>query len=418
MSANFWKLLSGRVLSNTGACFYNVSMIWLIYHVTHNTFYTGLTGFLVLMPMMLQFLVGPLIEKFNKKYLLIATEVGQIMTVIIAFLLYSTVWHSVWSLMFLTPVVAILTMFSNPAEMTLIPEFVNEGKYSAANSLMNVTYQTLTIVFTSLVGVLLLYFNPLVLYILSTTFNIGAVILFFTMQLSGKKRKVDNLSRRKTIRLMFSEYGLSLVGGIRKFRKSFVLKFLPTTIIANFVFGMLSAVLPAYATQRGGSQWYGIYQSADTMGILIGAILAPVLQKVPLGKITICGGLFSCFSWTMSFFSDNNYLSVTLYTASLLFNGITNILLVSGMQRAVPKEDLAQFFTILTSFGGFAMPFGSLAGGQVAQLWGIVPVFISIGISYLLISVYWLTQSILRQMPAVDKLGSGAYSVYSNSSSE
>ncbi|TGB00155.1 MFS transporter [Sporolactobacillus shoreae] len=417
MTLNFWKLLSGRVASNIGQCFYNVSLVWLIYHITRNTFYTGLTGFLVLMPMILQFLVGPLIEKFEKKKLLIATEAGQIFTVVIAFTLYSTVWHSVWALIFLTPVVAILSMFSNPAEMTLIPEFVEEGKYATANSLMNVTYQTLTIIFTSLVGVLLIYVNPLTLYVTSIVFNAAAILPFFFMHLS-KNRKVADDPVRRAIRPLIAEYVHSLTGGIRNFHRSFILKFLPATIIANCVFGMLSAVLPAYAMMRGGSQWFGIYQSAETLGILMGASLAPIIQKFPLGKITIYGGIVGSVCWLLSFFSVNNYWSVLFYTVSLLFIGVTNILFVSGLQKAVPKEDLAQFFTIMTSFGGFGMPLGSLAGGQIAQLWGIVPIFISVGLSFLFISIYWLSQKILRQMPAVDKLGSGIYMVYTDSHSE
>lgn len=184
MSVNFWKLLSGRIFSNIADCFYNVSLVWLIYHTTGNTFYTGLTGFLVLVPMMLQFLVGPLIKNFNKKMLLAATEAGQILMVSAAFVLYSILWHSVWAFMILTPVVAILTMFSNPAEMTLIPQFVQENRLSTANTLMNVTYQTLQILFTSLVGILLAFFNPLHLYIFSVLFNICSTICFLQIRMS------------------------------------------------------------------------------------------------------------------------------------------------------------------------------------------------------------------------------------------
>lgn len=207
------------------------------------------------------------------------------------------------------------------------------------------------------------------------------------------------------------EYWKSLTGGILIFRKSFLSKFLPATIIANLVFGMLNAILPAYASARGGSQWYGFYQSAETIGIMVGAALAPLLKNIPLGKLTIGGFLFCGTTWLISFFSANNYLSILLYAVSLLATGVTNILFVSALQKAVPKEHLAQIYTILMSFGGCAMPLGSLAGGQIAHLWGVAPVFISIGLSFLFVSLYWTFQRILRYMPAAEQLGTGEYTI-------
>lgn len=411
MSVNFWKLLFGRMFSNIGSCFYDVSLIWLIYHLTGNTFYTGLAGFLVLVPMMFQFLVGLLIEKFNKKELLIATEIGQIFTVLMAFLLYSTIWPSVWALIFLTPIAAILSMFSNPAEMTLIPQFVDEDKYSQANSLMNVTYQTLTVVFTSLVGVLLAFFYPLTLYALSLLFNICAGICFFTIYTEGKPGENGSSEKESMIRSI-REYRHTLISGLNVYSHSFLFKFLPVTVIANLVFGMLNAVLPAYAASRGGSQWYGFYQSAETLGILIGAALVPSLKNIPLGELTIGGFFMSSVFWTISFVTGNNYLSIIFYAASLVAPGITNILFISSIQKVVPKEHLAQFYTLLVSFGACATPLGSLSGGQIAHLWGNGPIFIGISAAFLLVSVYWLAERILRKMPAAGQLGTGEYAIY------
>lgn len=412
MSFNFWKLLSGRILSNIGDSFYNVSLIWLIYHITGNTFYTGLTGFLVLAPMMLQFLIGPLIERYNKKFLLIITESGQFITVAAAFILYQTVWPNVGALIFLTPVVAILTMFSNPAEMTLIPQFVRENKLAAANSLMNVTYQTLQIIFTSLVGVLLVFINPLLLYILSILFNAGSAICFSLIHLTAAKTfKHEKNSAVKGLAASFKNYIQTLTGGIQMVRKTFIAKLLPATIVANLVFGMLSAVLPAYASLRGGSQWFGFFQSSETAGLLAGAALAPLLKKIPLGRITIFGFMFSGLTWLTSFFSGNNLFSVILYAASFIAIGVTNILFISAIQRAVPQQSLAQIYTIIVSFGSCMTPVGSLAGGQIAQFWSVRPIFLSVGIALLLVSAYWSGQTLLRRMPPAEQLGNGIYSI-------
>jgi Bacterial protein of unknown function (DUF894). len=412
MSTNFWKLLSGRAFSNIGVCFYNVSLIWLIYHITGNTFYTGLTGFLVFAPQMFQFLVGPIIETFDKKLLLILTEAGQLITVVAASILYSTVWQNVWALIFLTPVAAILTLFSNPAEMTLIPQFVDKNKLAAANSLMNVTYQTLQIVFTSLVGVLLVFINPLFLYIFSVLFNAGSALCFSLIRLrSDKTQATEQDDSTGGLASGFRNYRRSLAEGFQIVHQTFLGRLLPATIIANLVLGTLIAVLPAYASSRGGSQWFGFFQSAETAGLLAGAAMAPIVKNIPLGRITVFGFMVSGLAWLVSFFSAYNALSISLYALSFFPIGVTNILFVSAIQRAVPEQKLAQIYTIIVSIGAGMTPIGSLAGGELGRIWSLTPVFISIGITFLFVSAYWFGDALLRKMPPAEQLGTGNYTV-------
>ncbi|MDF2910265.1 MAG: major facilitator superfamily, partial [Sporolactobacillus laevolacticus] len=92
--------------------------------------------------------------------------------------------------------------------------------------------------------------------------------------------------------------------------------------------------------------------------------------------------------------------------------GVTNILFVSAMQKAVPQERLAQIYTILISFGGCAMPLGSLSGGQIAHLFGNTPIFLSVGVAFLFVSICWLSSKILRQIPATEHVGCGNYTIY------
>ncbi|MCO7174565.1 MFS transporter [Sporolactobacillus kofuensis] len=410
MSINFWKLLSGRALSTIGMSLYNVSLVWFIYHLTKNTFYTGLASFLVLAPMMFQFLAGPLIEHLDKKKLLWMTELGQVISVIAAYLLFTTLWHSIGSLLLLTPVVAVLSMFSNPAEMSLIPEFVNEDHYAAANTLMNVTYQTFTIIFTSLSGLLILFLSPLSIYLLSIFFNICSILIFFQI---NRNKSQQNLPSEHPYSLTnnLSSYWNNLTSGFQIVRHSFIVQFLPATIVANLTFGMLNATLPAYASWRGGPQWYGFYQSAETIGILIGSALAPALKKFPLGYLVILGFLMGGCSWLVSFFTSINSLSLILYAVSLIPTGMTNILFVAALQKAVSQKYLAQIYTIMISAGGCAMPLGSLIGGQLAQSAGLAPIFISIGASFVFVSLYWLIVPTLRRMPETNQLGSGQYTI-------
>lgn len=68
-SFNFCILFFGRMINNLGDSLYYVLSMWFVYYLSHSNYYTGITGFLILLPEVFQFLVGPIISKFSiKKY--------------------------------------------------------------------------------------------------------------------------------------------------------------------------------------------------------------------------------------------------------------------------------------------------------------------------------------------------------------
>ncbi len=74
---SFLFLLLGRVVTNIGDSLYYVASMWLVFELSHNPFYTGLAGFLILVPKVLQFLIGPLVDRWRVKPILISTQVLQ-----------------------------------------------------------------------------------------------------------------------------------------------------------------------------------------------------------------------------------------------------------------------------------------------------------------------------------------------------
>lgn len=80
---NFVILLLGRSLSNVGSSLYSVAAMWLVYELGGSSFYTGLALFLTQMPAILQILLGPMIDRFHVKRLLVGTQMLQVVLLLI-----------------------------------------------------------------------------------------------------------------------------------------------------------------------------------------------------------------------------------------------------------------------------------------------------------------------------------------------
>ena len=80
-------------------------------------------------------------------------------------------------------------------------------------------------------------------------------------------------------------------------------KMLGPVIVINFFFGGMLAVLPAFTLEiGGGDQHYGYFLSAITVGSLLGAVVTPKLNQIPLGKLYVYGFMLAGLSvMTISF---------------------------------------------------------------------------------------------------------------------
>ncbi|MCY1029719.1 MFS transporter, partial [Mammaliicoccus sciuri] len=70
-------LASGRICSSLGDSLYELAIIWYVFQLTNSTIYTGITLTLIALPQCMNFLFGPIINRFNTKNLLSYTQLLQ-----------------------------------------------------------------------------------------------------------------------------------------------------------------------------------------------------------------------------------------------------------------------------------------------------------------------------------------------------
>ncbi|TGA97642.1 MFS transporter [Sporolactobacillus shoreae] len=397
---NFVLLFSGRLISNMGDSLYYIAAMWLAYDLGGSSFYSGLAGFLTLLPEFFSFLAGPIVDRVVLKKVLIVPNLVQGILVLLVPLLYLLHLLTVTGVLVIMPLIAMFDLFPFPAENALIPKLISEKYLVKANSAMSFAYQGTDLVFSSLGGILIAVIGAVSLYFIdSVTFFIAA--LLFALLRLGKSASLQKPEGKSP------SYWADLSEGLQFVLHPLILKMLFPFLISNFVLSGVLAIFPAFSKQIGGPAVYGILMSSYTAGFLAGTLLSGfVSQKFSMGKAVIYGYGCSGIMWIlMDLAAPHSVPLACIFLAMANIPvGATNILFSSFFQIVPPSNMIGRVAAVTESLIAAAMPLGSLAGGVLASWTGTHAIIISQGVVIILIAVYWLLTKKLRQLPDIDHL--------------
>ncbi|MEI3606144.1 MFS transporter [Pseudogracilibacillus sp. SE30717A] len=406
---NFSLMFFGRIVSNIGDSLYTVAAMLLIYQLGGSTFYTGLAGFLSILPRIVEFCSGPLIDRIPIRSLLVRTQLFQAGLLLIIPIAATFNFLSVALVLILTPIITTLNILIFPAQLAALPKVLPEEELTKGNSLFTVAYQGIDISFNGLAGILFVVIGPSALYTVnSITFLIGAAIFYF-IQLPASTEvaaTTEKQTEKKPFKNIIKNYVGDLKEGIAFMFNSFLAKLLYGAIILNLVGAATVAVFPAFGEVIGGTEYVGFLLMSIALGSLIGALLAPVLklERFPLGKMYAFGYLFAGSLWVLAALVPFAWLTLTLYMIAWIPAGALNIVIFTMLQKTAPKHLIGRIFTAATSLSGIAAPIGSLLGGSLGVWIGSPNVIIVCGMIVLLVALFWLINSEVRNLPATKHL--------------
>lgn len=407
---NFSLMFLGRIVSNIGDSLYTVAAMLLIYELGGSTFYTGLAGFLSILPRLVEFLSGPLIDKIPIRSLLVRTQFIQAGLLLLVPLAATLDLLTVSFVLILTPIITTFNILIFPAQLAALPKVLPEEELTKGNSLFSIAYQGVDIAFNGLAGVLFVLIGPFALYLVnSVAFLIGGIIfllLRFPVPENGERAQNTKVSKRRPFRLIVNHYIKDLKEGSSILFKSIFKKILYGVIILNLVGAATVAVFPAFGLIIGGTEYVGFLLMASAIGSLSGALLAPILklERLPLGKMYIIGYLFAGTCWTLATFMPVAWLTLILYMLAWIPAGALNIVILTTLQKIAPKKMIGRIFTAATSLSGIAAPIGHLIGGSLGVWIGSSFVVTLSGVAILFVALYWFLNHDIRHLPATIQL--------------
>src|SRR6056297_1438031 len=430
-NTSFVRLFLGRLATNAGDSLYFIGAMWLVYHLTGSSLYTGIAGFLVQLPTSAQFLFGPLVDRWELRRVLVSTQVLQGVFVLAVPLAAATGHLSVWVVLVVMPVLSLVNQFVYPAQTAVLPRIVADENLVRANSLFSTAYQGADVVFNAAGGAIIAVVGATTLFVVdSVTFAVAA-LLFVGLTVpavnaddaaadaeadadapaddaaatDAETTADESASDDATAADAETEdagtdgaaaaatagdgqveadaadaprdpddagdaddgYLADLREGIDYLRGSVVLSMVLGAMVSNVGGGAMMAVLPAFADTLSGPETYGLLMAATAGGNLVGAAAASLVEDTPYGPFSIVGFTFSSVALVTVPSAPGPLSTAVLIAVSLVPIGAFNVMFASMLQSSVDEALLGRVSAVVSSLTAVMVPVGNLIGGAVAE---------------------------------------------------
>ncbi|WP_227374811.1 MFS transporter [Haladaptatus halobius] len=402
----FARLFAGRLITNAGDSVYTVAAMWLAFELGGSSFYAGLAGFLTMLPQTLQFLVGPFVDRWQLRRILVATQVAQGILVLSIPLAAATGRLSVWVVLVVMPVVSLLNQFVYPAQQAALPRIVEKEELVEANSAFSFAYQGVDFVFTALGGVLVALVGAVSLYLIDSVTFATAALVFLTVRVPPAEKPDGG---DESVTSAVDDYLTRLREGVRYVRGSVLVWLLAASLVVNCTVGIMMSVLPAYANANGGPDAYGFMLAAVVGGLLVGSLAATPLKRFSLAGLSVAGFAFGGVVWLAAVAVGWFPATVGLFFVAWIPVGATNVIFAAMIQSVVSEDFMGRVASVNASASAGAMPIGALLGGVAGDAVGSGVVVTSAGFGFIFLSLYWLAHPLLRGLSAVEDIEGERY---------
>ncbi|WP_435344925.1 MFS transporter [Haloarchaeobius sp. HRN-SO-5] len=396
---NFRRFFAGQFVTNAGDSLYTVAVLWLVFELSGSTVLTGIANAVLLLPWLLQILAGPVVDRLPLRPVLVGSQVVQGVVVLALPLAAVTGRLSVGVLFAILPVLMLATLLMSPMQATLVPRIVDDERLSSANSALASVTLGLDMVFDALGGVFVAVFGTTALFLFdSVTFALAALLFG---GIAVPTSTATDGGTGTTVESLLDSYVADLRTGIDVLRGTVFVELVLLTAVVNLAVGVTLAILPAFGSALGGPAIYGLLLGALGIGRLVGSLVAPSLEGVAYGRLTLVSNSVAACCWLAAASVSSPALAVVLFGLAWVPAGVNGVLTSTLNQTVFPRDLLGRVSTIKGTASGATLPFGSLVGGVVAELLGTTTTMALAAFGFGFTGLYFLVRPRLRNLPAV-----------------
>ena len=372
--SNIKLLLLGRAVSLFGSTIYLIVLPLYILNTTKNLKTTGIFFAAVNFPtIIVSIFIGTIIEKFNKKNIILICDFLTSMLYFVLFL-YLKNFNSLSFLFLISLLINIVSKFFEIASKVLFSEINSPETLEKYNGLQSFMENTIIIVGPVIGTYLFVTFDfNLILIIVSLGY-----FLSFLQELFIKYEKNLNLSIEKTNFLEDFKEGISYIGS-----NKIILNFFILVMFLNFFIANNDEIInPGILIKKYGISEKLFGFSATSYGV--GSVFAGIfiyynnkfkfLKKLKL--LFILNSSLMCLLGLLSIilFKYNHYIYFIIFIFFQFLIGMittfVNVPLISSFQKNVEIEYQSRFFSILSFFSGGLIPLGILYAGYLSSYIG------------------------------------------------
>lgn len=358
----FLMFFIGNIISLIGFGINIIAISWLVLEKTNSELSLGIIMATSTAPgVFLAIFAGFIIDKVNRKFLLIFLDIFR-MIILINFILI--LYLKPFELFFLYPLSIFMGLGNSlfwPTAQAFVQELVKEKEYFSANALLSASYQVGSILGSGIGGLIVHLYDPIVaLWINAMAYFFSAIFIF----LAPFKKKFITKNTRNIEESVFRGFHFLkinipiLVLGL-------------TTILADVaIWGSLSVLTITISKSifNAGTWGYSIMEGFYGIGALISTVLI-IKIVVVIGRVNSLL-VFYFIAGIMCYMIPFSY-SIFLAAIAYFFMGLTNnsarIIIRTIFMEKIPNKIMGRVQTIFGVYTRLMVIASSLLAGWVVE---------------------------------------------------
>jgi MFS family permease len=362
---NYRLFFGGQGVSLIGTWMQRIAMPWLVYNLTGSAVLLGIVSFAGQVPtFILAPFAGVLTDRWNRYYVLIASQILAMLQALILTILYYTDTIRMWNIMVLSVIWGIFNAFDVPSRQSLVIEMVDKkedlGNAIALNSLM---FNGARLIGPSVAGLLLISAGEGLCFLLNTLSYLFVIGSLLAMRVNPGKPENRNTHIFRDL-----ADGFNYASGFAPIKHVIIL-----LAVVSFMSMSYVVLMPVFAGEvlNGDSQTFGFLVGAAGFGALLGAVyLASKKEILRLGRIIPVAAMIFGLGIIALALTRVIIVSVILMVIAgmgiMLHTAASNTIL----QTIVEDDKRGRIMSFYTMAIMGTAPFGSLLAGYLAKLIG------------------------------------------------
>jgi len=391
---NISLLWLAQIISAAGDAIYQIALFWLVLDITGSSTTTGLIAMAAFLPAMLFGLyAGVIADKYNRKLIMIFSNLSQALTVIVIPIILYFGYENIFLIGILAFVRASFSTFFPPALNALVPMITSKDRLVRVNSILATSGQLAYLIGPLAAGLILSIVSIQYLFVIDSISFLFAILILLFIMLPAKPKVVDK--QFSSIKEIFS--GIQYVKQNKPLGILFILTIINNFFIMGMAFvGMLILVKDALS---GTASQYAFVEAGLAFGMLIGSVLVyRIGDRINIGKLLLIGMILDGVTYSIMYFAGSvNFVFIFIVIHAIGIPMIT-ISRTAIIQKYSPNQYHGRLFSLvhLSVVGVTAL--ASAVVGIAANYIDIKIIFLFIGIGAALCGVIGFMYKELREI--------------------
>lgn len=377
-NTNLTRLLAGEFVSSIGDWLYLVAILVLLYERTEDAVLLGIVGAVRVLPyMVLSIPAGFAADRFDRRRILIATDVARGLLMLVMAVLVAS-GADIVAIIAVALAATCFSAFFGPAIGAYLPSLIrDESDLGPANTAFATLNEVTTIIGPAVAAIVVVSLDLSVAFVLNAiSFGLVAIVLWTLPSTGRAVAAMDDdeapagsgFHWREAIRPLSA---LAVMDGA-----------------SSFVYGGLSVltVVIAYDQLGSGEAGTGLLNAAVGVGGVLGSVVtgALVLRR-RLGPPILLGAAVLGLGLVVLGLSGSLLVSVVAMAAASAGALLTEVIYTTLLQRIAPDDVRGRAFGVMDTVDVVLFAAGSFLIPAATVAFGIAPVLIASGVGVVIV---------------------------------